>query len=186
MTQPLQQSIDWQIEYALKDAKAIIKELCDSYCIPTPLATFERIDKAIAATQVVADQPIATIDWIKISEFAAEYASEYEYDDGCIRHTPTSEQRHYLDDCIAGLVNDDDFRALLASNAGKDGRTFDESFPDSAGKASSDQIAQSIKYPDDWDTAAYPTIESALIEIYAWFSIRSSEPAVAAIEAVKS
>lgn len=30
------------------------------------------------------------------------------------------------------------------------------------------RIAKLIKYPENWDTAAYPTLEDALIEFCAW------------------
>jgi hypothetical protein len=36
-------------------------------------------------------------------------------------------------------------------------------------------IAQAIHYPECWDTAAYPTVEDALRELYAWFKCSNEE-----------
>lgn len=41
--------------------------------------------------------------------------------------------------------------------------------------AQAEQLAKSIHYPDCWDTMAYPTVESALHELQAWFQC-STEP----------
>jgi hypothetical protein len=42
-------------------------------------------------------------------------------------------------------------------------------------------IAAAIHYPDHWDTAAYPTAESALSELTAWFKCSECKPAPATL-----
>ena len=38
-----------------------------------------------------------------------------------------------------------------------------------------DSVAIAIHYPDCWDTACYPTLESALSEMYAWFECSNDD-----------
>lgn len=67
----------------------------------------------IAAPQVAQPSAEETRDWNAINKAALEYVKEYEYDDGCVRQTPTKEELVLIDDCVASLLNDDDFRALF-------------------------------------------------------------------------
>jgi len=36
-------------------------------------------------------------------------------------------------------------------------------------------MAAAIHYPECWDTAAYPTLEDAMAEIYAWFKCSNDD-----------
>jgi len=60
--------------------------------------------------------------------------------------------------------------------------------PDELHSQQAHWLAESLHYPDCWDTAAYPTIESALSEVYAYFKctqcaepVKSAQAAPAAL-----
>ncbi|MDB5822217.1 MAG: hypothetical protein JWR21_921 [Herminiimonas sp.] len=53
-------------------------------------------------------------DWRSIHKFVNEHIEGYEYDDGAAVVVPDTTTKVLLQDCIAGLLDDEAFRAMLA------------------------------------------------------------------------
>lgn len=48
--------------------------------------------------------------------------------------------------------------------------------PSTTAAAPDDEFAKAIGYPEQWDTAAYPTMESAMIEVLTWAAAKDGAP----------
>lgn len=77
-------------------------------------------------------------------------------------------EAHSCPDCTAPAPADD---TVVLQPYGVRAKTFDPAFVESltAPAPADDRIAAAIHYPECWDTAAYPTVESALSEVYAHY-----------------